>query len=573
MADSNQQLAVSTGGFTLSAEEVLMGRGFITGKSGSGKSNTASVITEELLEQNLGLLIVDTEGEYTSLKEEYDLIHVGKGDDCDMDVSAEGIERLTRLALDDLAPILLDISTYEDETETENILYEVVNALFVAEHDKRTPFLLLVEEAHEFIPQRGGSSDLKSLLIRVAKRGRKRGLGICCMSQRPASVDKDYITQCNWFIWHRLTWENDTAVVDRILGGDAADTVQTLDDGEAIVLTDWDDGTARVQFRRKRTRDASATPSLDDLNLVRRPQNQHRQNATAESENTSKGKTNTSTSRAATAGETNQSDVNAKTAADSSRPADQPSSDSNQSGTDESEIEGDSMAADAGAVEEQQSPSTADPHEPGDPRPGEQSVMHGGSRDGAVNSNPSVSDDSTDAEAHTPSTGTRVDPLQEPGSPTGGTDQANGKTASVGDTDDPSASTGVEFEKVATTDRGHPVDSYGVRRPAETFSRRKPTLERRRQRRQTPDPSDDSVWELGSMVVYLYDTLVWFHQYLVYVLESLFVGAVRRIEGVAWNRRWPRQPGVYERYLYRFLSIIVILSAYAILVYSVLFVT
>jgi hypothetical protein len=85
------------------------------------------------------------------------------------------------------------------------------------------------------------------------------------MSQRPAAVDKDFITQCDWLVWHRLTWENDTKVAARILGGDADETVQELGDGEAIMLTDWDESTRRVQFRHKRTFDAGATPGLDDF--------------------------------------------------------------------------------------------------------------------------------------------------------------------------------------------------------------------------------------------------------------------------------------------------------------------
>src|SRR5699024_12654761 len=38
------------------------------------------------------------------------------------------------------------------------------------------------------------------------------------ISQRPASVDKDFITQCNILIWHRLTWDRDTKVIRDVLG-------------------------------------------------------------------------------------------------------------------------------------------------------------------------------------------------------------------------------------------------------------------------------------------------------------------------------------------------------------------
>jgi hypothetical protein len=103
------------------------------------------------------------------------------------------------------------------------------------------------------------------MLIKVAKRGRKHGLGMCGISQRPADVKKDFITQCDWLVWHRLTWQNDTKVVRRILGSDYADGVEELNDGEGYLMTDWDEDVRRVQFQRKRTFDAGATPGLDDF--------------------------------------------------------------------------------------------------------------------------------------------------------------------------------------------------------------------------------------------------------------------------------------------------------------------
>jgi hypothetical protein len=88
---------------------------------------------------------------------------------------------------------------------------------------------------------------------------------MCGISQRPADVKKDFITQCDWLVWHRLTWGNDTKVVQRILGSDYADWVEDLNDGEGFLMTDWDEEVRQVQFQRKRTFDAGATPGLDDF--------------------------------------------------------------------------------------------------------------------------------------------------------------------------------------------------------------------------------------------------------------------------------------------------------------------
>ena len=263
-ADPEAWLAPTRGAKTLPAVEVLTGRGFITGKSGSGKSNTASVVAEELLVKGFGLLIVDTDGEYYGLKAEYELLHAGNDDEyCDIVVGPGDAQHLAEVAIEQNVPVILDVSDFLDGGIAQELIANVVRELYHLEKDARKPFLLMIEELQEYLPQSGGSGELAELLERVAKRGRKRGLGMLGMSQRPSSVDKDFITQCDWMVWHLLTWKNDVDVVRNILGPDAAKEIERLDTGEAYLMTDWDDETARVRFKRKRTLDAGATPGLD----------------------------------------------------------------------------------------------------------------------------------------------------------------------------------------------------------------------------------------------------------------------------------------------------------------------
>lgn len=258
-------IVVTENARTLPAIELLTGRGFITGKSGSGKSNTCSVIAEELLEGGFNLLIVDTEGEYFGLKERYDLLHVGANEDeCDVAVEAKHAGKIATIALERNLPVILNVSGYDDLDTAKELIHDVVENVYEKERDLRKPFLLVVEEIQEYLPQTGGKDDLAKLLLRVAKRGRKRGLGLCGVSQRPSAVDKDFITQCDWMVWHRLSWETDLDVVSKILGSETADIIPELDDGEAYLMTDWDDEVERVQFRRKKTFDAGATPGLQE---------------------------------------------------------------------------------------------------------------------------------------------------------------------------------------------------------------------------------------------------------------------------------------------------------------------
>lgn len=120
-------------GLELPIVEVLAGRSFITGKSGSGKSNTASVIIEELLDQQFPVMIVDTDGEYWGLKEDYEILHVGGDSECDLIVGPEHAEKLAELSLEQNVPIILDVSGYLEESEKADFAFESIQRQYESE--------------------------------------------------------------------------------------------------------------------------------------------------------------------------------------------------------------------------------------------------------------------------------------------------------------------------------------------------------------------------------------------------------------------------------------------------------
>jgi len=263
--DERELVPLDTAGeVQLPLVEVLTGRAFVTGKSGSGKSNSANVLAEEVLDRGYPLLIVDTDGEYWGLKEAYEMLHVGGDDGCDHQVGPEHGEWLAERALEDSIPIILDVSGFVDEDEADEVVYETLRHLFAKGKQLKRPYLTIVEEVHEYIPQQGSQSAAGDMVVKIGKRGRKHGLGLVGISQRPADVKKDYISQCDWLLWHRLTWNNDTKVVRRVVGNEPASEVDDLDDGEAFLQADFlEADVQRVQLRRMRTFDAGATPDLD----------------------------------------------------------------------------------------------------------------------------------------------------------------------------------------------------------------------------------------------------------------------------------------------------------------------
>lgn len=269
MTEDTKTLKVTEQDIEIPLVKILTGRGSIFGRSGSGKSNTAGKICEEILDEGYPLLVIDTEGEYYGLKESYEVLHVGADEECDLQVGAEHSEKIAELALEHNTPIILDVSGYVETQEVNQLVHDTTKALFDKQKKLKKPFPILVEEAHEWIPEqgsRGKDGEVTDMLIRVGKRGRKRGLGLCALSQRPASVDKDYVTQCDYRIWHKLDWDNDLNVVRRVLGKEYVETVKQLDTGESVIEADFiEENRQVVKFLRKKTFDAGATPDLEDF--------------------------------------------------------------------------------------------------------------------------------------------------------------------------------------------------------------------------------------------------------------------------------------------------------------------
>jgi DNA helicase HerA-like ATPase len=84
---------------------------------------------------------------------------------------------------------------------------------------KRDPILLVCEEAHRYVPNRGEAeySAAQDAIKRVAKEGRKYGIGLLLVSQRPSELEPTVLSQCNTWVVLRLTNSEDQSQVLRFL--------------------------------------------------------------------------------------------------------------------------------------------------------------------------------------------------------------------------------------------------------------------------------------------------------------------------------------------------------------------
>lgn len=136
--------------------------------------------------------------------------------------------------------------------------------------EKRHPVALFCDEAHLYIPERreaGVSEEGLKSFERIAKEGRKYGVGLTVISQRPAEVNRTVLSQCNNFVAMRLTNAEDQAVIRRLLPdtlGGFAELLPVLDVGEALVVGDAAMLPSRIRIEEPHNQPSSATVEFWD---------------------------------------------------------------------------------------------------------------------------------------------------------------------------------------------------------------------------------------------------------------------------------------------------------------------
>lgn len=190
----------------MDVQTIMTGRGCIIGQSGSGKSFLAGVIAEELCKANMPFCVIDTEGEYSSLRSQFDVIVLGgSSKDVGLDVD---YYKLFHSSIINEVPVILDVS---DSVDSLDIVNRALESLYSLESKIRKPYLVLIEEADKFAPQT--MSKGANIVEEIGVRGRKRGIGLLVATQRPAKISKNVLSQCSYGFVGKLTIENDLSAI------------------------------------------------------------------------------------------------------------------------------------------------------------------------------------------------------------------------------------------------------------------------------------------------------------------------------------------------------------------------
>ncbi|MEM0073823.1 MAG: ATP-binding protein [Thermoplasmatales archaeon] len=154
-----------------------------------------------------------------------------------------GVLRKKGLRIDDLV-VRGKVSVIEmkglppdvQELVVQRLLYSLFES---RKKEKIPPLLVVVEEAHNFAPQQGKAFSSK-IMRTVASEGRKFGFGMLVVSQRPAKVDKNVLSQCGTQLILKITNPNDLKAIGSSVEGLTAaslDEIQRLPVGTALVAS------------------------------------------------------------------------------------------------------------------------------------------------------------------------------------------------------------------------------------------------------------------------------------------------------------------------------------------------
>ena len=138
--------------------------------------------------------------------------------------------------------------------------------------EKTRPILLVCEEAHRYVPneQNADGSSVGKILSRIAKEGRKYGISLGLITQRPSDLAEGVLSQCGTIISMRLNNDRDQAFVKAAMPEGARgflDSIPALRNRECIICGEGVAVPIRVSFDdlEEMKRPASADPSFSEL--------------------------------------------------------------------------------------------------------------------------------------------------------------------------------------------------------------------------------------------------------------------------------------------------------------------
>lgn len=244
-------------------------------QKGAGKTYANRGMVERLLDQRRRVVILDPLNSWWGLKARADgspgyPVAVIGGPNADVPLDPHAGERMALFVAKSPASFVIDVSELK-RGELQRFANDFLAHLYRCNRD---PIWLVLEEADVFAPQQpmGDATMLLHQVDQIARRGRARGFRLWSITQRPAKLHKDVLTQTSTLIMLRLRSPQDRAAAEEWIKGNAEGpkareivaSLASLPVGEGWVWSPDHDLLERVKFPPIRTLDTSATPQAGE---------------------------------------------------------------------------------------------------------------------------------------------------------------------------------------------------------------------------------------------------------------------------------------------------------------------
>lgn len=249
----------------------------ILGIRGSGKTNTGGAIVEELLERNLHACIIDPLDVWWGLKSSadgqspgYPVVILG-GAHGDLPISGGDARVIADFVVEHRLPCVLSLR-HLSKTKQRLFVADFCEQLYQrkGEQQYRDPLAVVIDEASAFVPQRVSADIARSVgaIDDLVRRGRSSGIGVILIDQRPATINKDVLTQVELMIVHRITSPQDRSALNEWVRENASaeeakeflSSLASLPLGRAWAWSPYLNLFRQSQVRLRRTFDSSQTP-------------------------------------------------------------------------------------------------------------------------------------------------------------------------------------------------------------------------------------------------------------------------------------------------------------------------
>lgn len=251
----------------------------ILAKRRVGKTYTASVMAEEFVAHNLPFAVLDPTGAWWGLRSSADgkseglpvTIIGGAHGDVPLEPTAGRV--IADLVAEQPGFYVIDLSQTNSNAEQDKFACDFAERLYRKKEAHRSPLMLFVDEADAFIPQRPLPDQHRMLgaFEALVRRGGIRGIGITLITQRPAVVNKNVLTQTEVLILLQMTAPQDQDAIEDWVRRNATEeerknvmrTMASLQKGDAWI---WSPAWLRLcklaHIRERNTFNSSATPEV-----------------------------------------------------------------------------------------------------------------------------------------------------------------------------------------------------------------------------------------------------------------------------------------------------------------------